>query len=373
MSCCGTSLESKTRHRYITQESQREKLLIAAASWRWGRWGSPSELLWAAKKESLRKCSCCVWCKGIVLCVSVSLLSWTRGTGRACKSKFLEAQWESGGTGRKTWVEAAGKCLPWVLAWVEGEKGPPLLLLRRLKTSRTVGFVFFHKNSKSSKSYCLHRKNVIRESEKAHVGLRTSAAQSCLKNNLSSSRAKQKCCTACSRPSWPQREKEPPGKRGAEQVVPGPACSSPALPSGAVGRRTAGSGMGFGNEIQNSIVIIPEWPPWLMDDSHSNGRPGLLLGDSLWFCIGRWSQIHYEEQHCCKKRVLSDWVLCIQLLNFLHTIILLSQTNSSLWKRSVLMEMCFVSRGWGFVAAYLVMKFRIPVMFIFSRGRMLGG
>lgn len=74
-----------------------------------------------------------MWCKGIVLCVSVSLLSWTRGTGRACKSKFLEAQWESGGTGRKTWVEAAGKCLPWVLAWVEGEKGPPLLLLRRLK------------------------------------------------------------------------------------------------------------------------------------------------------------------------------------------------------------------------------------------------
>lgn len=36
MSCCGTSLESKTSHRYIMQKSRRERLLIAAAALRWG-------------------------------------------------------------------------------------------------------------------------------------------------------------------------------------------------------------------------------------------------------------------------------------------------------------------------------------------------
>lgn len=52
------------------------------------------------------------------------------------------------------------------------------------KISTSVGFLcLFHQNSKSRRVYCLHRKNVIRGSKKAHVGLRTSAVRSGLKNN----------------------------------------------------------------------------------------------------------------------------------------------------------------------------------------------
>lgn len=62
-----------------------------------------------------------------------------------------------------------------------GEKNPTSTILRRLKRKPKCGICVFHKNSKSSRSYCFHRKSVIRGSEKAHVGLGTSAAQSRLK------------------------------------------------------------------------------------------------------------------------------------------------------------------------------------------------
>lgn len=102
--------------------------------------------------------------------------------------------------------------LPLVLVWVEEEerKAPPPLFLRRLKRKPKCGIYVFHKNSKSSGSYCFHRKNVIRGSEKAHVGLGTSAAQNCLENNWAAAWQNRNAAVHAGGPS---------GNHGAQQVV----------------------------------------------------------------------------------------------------------------------------------------------------------
>lgn len=115
------------------------------------------------------------------------------------------------GTGRETWAEAVRKHLPLVPAWVEEQerKAPSPLFLRRLKRKPKCGICVFHKNSKSSRSYCFHRKNVIRGSEKAHVGLGTSAAQSRLENNWAAAWQNKNAAVHVAGPA---------GNHGAEQA-----------------------------------------------------------------------------------------------------------------------------------------------------------
>lgn len=71
MSCCGTGLESKTSHRYIRQKSWRERLVITIGVDRFPFRVSMNSQ--ERKKESFKKCSCCLWSKEINLCVSVSI------------------------------------------------------------------------------------------------------------------------------------------------------------------------------------------------------------------------------------------------------------------------------------------------------------
>jgi len=103
-----------------------------------------------------------------------------------------------------------------------GERGGEAHLRHRpegCKASRaTCGIgVFFTETAKSSRSYCLHRENVIRGSEKAHVGLRTSAARSRLTNKRGAAAARQSG-RAEGQSRLPGRQGRAPGRRPEPQA-----------------------------------------------------------------------------------------------------------------------------------------------------------
>lgn len=127
-----------------------------------------------------------LWCKEIILCVCVSIHLSKRG-GKSFQKLISQSSMgvREAQAGRPERGLRGSIFLSLVPVWVEEEerKAPPPLFLRRLKRKPKCGICVFHKNSKSSRSYCFHGKNVIRGSEKAHVGLGTSAAQNCLENN----------------------------------------------------------------------------------------------------------------------------------------------------------------------------------------------
>lgn len=148
----------------------------------------------------------------------------------------------------------------------EERKAPPPLFLRRLKRKPKCGICFFHKNSKSSRRYCFHRKNVIRGSKK-HMWDWEHLLHKTAWKTTKQQHGKTKMLQCM--------QEGLQATMGQSRLVLGPACSSS---HGALG--TASSGKGSGRVIQK-VSSSRSYLPGTAAGSQRH------LWETAWFGIGR--------------------------------------------------------------------------------------